>query len=48
MNRNDSSNIPNRLYEILREIVSNRSALDNFSNEFLDYLNCDQEPAVNI
>ncbi len=46
MNRNDSSNLTCKLYDILREIVSNRSVLDNFSSDFLDFLNSDGEPGV--
>jgi hypothetical protein len=48
MNRNDSPRLTIKLYEILREILLNRSLLSNYSNEFLDGLMIDEENFVKV
>ena len=46
MNRNDSPRLTNKLYDICREIICNKSSFDNFPNEFLESLTNDEEPYV--
>ncbi len=46
MNRNDSPRLTVKLYEILREILQNKSLLSNFSTEFLDGLVIEDENFV--
>jgi hypothetical protein len=46
MNRNDSPRLSNKLYEILRDIMSNKNALDKFTPEFLESFLSDEESFV--
>ena len=43
MNRNDSPRLTNKLYEIIKDIVTNKDSLDNFSSDFIESLENDEE-----
>ena len=46
MLRNDSPRISNKMFEILKEIITNKVSLNKFSNEFLEMLNAQEESHV--
>ncbi len=46
MNRNDSPRLTDKLYEIIKDVVSNKNSLDNFSSEFLDSLQSEEDTYV--
>jgi hypothetical protein len=43
MNRNDSPRVSNKLYEIVKDIINNKNVLDNFSSDFLDSIQSEEE-----
>lgn len=46
MNRNESPRVSNKLYEILKDIITIKDLVDNFSSEFCDKLKSDDEMFV--
>jgi len=46
MLRNDSPRISHKMFEILKEIITNKVSLNKFSNEFLEMLNAQEESHV--
>lgn len=46
MNKNDSPRLSNKLYEILRDILTSKTLFDKFSREFVENLNLEEEAYV--
>jgi len=46
MLRNDSPRISNKMYEIIKEIITNKISLNKFSKEFLEMLYTSEESHV--
>ena len=46
MNRNDSPRLTNRLYDIVKDILTNKNTLDNYSLDFIEGILIEDENFV--